>query len=503
MVTIPLGSIPLYHADRLGPAAIAARMGEDTISWGQLDARSTRRANALSARGVKLGDIVTLALDNSLSFFEWTFAVWKLGAVPHMVSWRIPEGELRAMLELARPAAVIATDNERLACFGALSPCWGMTEGSESRLPEVVSPYWKAMSSGGSTGRPKIIVDHRPGTHEIGSTYLQVAEHEVVLNPGPLYHNAPFSMAHNALFKGNPLLTMARFDAEDALWLIDRWRVASVNFVPTMMLRIWRLSDEVKEQYDVSSLRNVWHMAAPMPAWLKRSWIGWIGAEKINEAYAGTEAVGATTINGVEWLAHEGSVGRPRNCEVSVRDESGADVPAGTVGEIWLNPTAANHGYHYLGALQPEARAGFQSLGDYGWLDTDGYLYLADRRTDLIISGGANIFPAEVESAIMEHPAVEVAVAIGLPHEDLGASVHAIVRLRSDAADAPGSEDLIAFLRSRLVSYKLPRSIEFTTETLRDDAGKVRRSQLRAQRTNLPNADPTSAEAASAAKETP
>ncbi|MEJ6010440.1 AMP-binding protein [Novosphingobium aquae] len=500
MLSIPLGNIPGYHAGRLGHAAVAVRIGEATISWGELDARSTRRAHSLLARGVSQGDMVTLALDNSVAFFEWTFAVWKLGAVPHMVSWRIPDGELGAMLELARPVAVIATDYERLAHLGALPPQWGLTEGSDDPLPEAVSPYWKAMSSGGSTGRPKIIVDHRPGVHVIGSTYLQVSEGEVVLNPGPLYHNAPFSMAHNALFKGNPLITMARFDAEETLRLIDRWGVASVNFVPTMMLRIWRLNDEVKARYDVSSLRNVWHMAAPMPAWLKKSWIGWLGAEKINEAYAGTEAVGATTINGVEWLAHEGSVGRPRNCELRVRDEAGADVPVGTVGEIWLKPTVVNKGYHYLGATQPTGQRGFESLGDYGWLDADGYLYLADRRTDLIISGGSNIFPAEVESAIMEHPAVDVAVVIGLPNDDLGASVHAIVRLRSNCKTTLNSADLLEFLRGRLVTYKLPRSIEFTDDPMRDDAGKVRRSQLREQRIDSSNEERNAA-ARSAAKE--
>jgi bile acid-coenzyme A ligase len=501
MVSIALGNIPSHHAGRLGHAAVAVRIGEHALSWGELDARSTRRAHALLARGVSRGDMVTLALDNDVAFFEWTFAIWKLGAVPHLVSWRIPDGELSTMLELARPAAVIATDYERLAYLGAVPPQWGLAEGCDDPLPEAISPYWKAMSSGGSTGRPKIIVDHKPGTHIVGSTYLQVADDEVVLNPGPLYHNAPFSMAHNALFRGNPLICMARFDAEETLQLIDRWQVASVNFVPTMMLRIWRLPDSVKAQFDVSSLRNVWHMAAPMPTWLKKSWIGWLGAEKINEAYAGTEAVGATTINGVEWLAHEGSVGRPRNCEVCVRDESGADVPAGTVGEIWLKPTVANKGYHYLGATQPVGGGGFESLGDYGWLDADGYLYLADRRTDLIISGGSNIFPAEVESAIMEHPAVDVAVVIGLPNEDLGASVHAIVRLRSECESAPGGTELIEFLRDRLVTYKLPRSIEFTDDLLRDDAGKVRRLQLREQRVGGSNDECNVAAASSPAKE--
>jgi bile acid-coenzyme A ligase len=457
-------------------------VGASTLSWGDLDRRSTRRAHALAARGVRQDDLVTIALSNDPLFFEWTFAIWKLGAIPHVTSWRISQSELSAMLDLARPAAVIASESDRLAELRPLPAVWGLAEGSDEPLPETISSYWKAMSSGGSTGRPKIIVDHKSAVYDRASTYLGVADGEVVLNPGPLYHNAPFSMAHTALFKGNPLISLPRFDAEETLRLIDRHRVASINFVPTMMLRIWRLPDEVKAKYDISSLRNVWHMAAPMPRWLKHAWIGWIGAEKINEAYAGTESVGATTINGSDWLSHEGSVGRPRNCEVRILDEGGAAVPAGTIGEVWLKPTIAGKAYHYIGAERPKGIDGYESLGDYGWVDEDGYLYLADRRTDLIISGGSNIYPAEVENALMEHPGIEVAVVIGLPDEEFGASVHAIVQ-RSPGWGSPLTrEDLLQFLQSRLVSYKLPRSFEFTDVQLRDDAGKVRRSQLRDER---------------------
>ncbi len=492
MVSIPLRDIPRHHAARLGMDAIAVRVGDQSLTWGELDQRSTLRARSLLARGVRTGDLVTIALNNDVQFFEWTFAIWKLGAVPHAASWRSSTSELAAMLELARPTAVIASEHERLANVGALPADWGL-DGAYAVLPDAVSPFWKAMSSGGSTGRPKIIVDHKPALYDSQTTYLGVVEGEAVLNPGPLYHNAPFSMAHNALFKGNPLVNLAKFDAEETLRRIDLHDVASVNFVPTMMLRIWRLPDEVKAKYDVSSLRNVWHMAAPMPSWLKRAWIDWIGAEKINEAYAGTESVGATTINGVDWLAHEGSVGKPRNCEVSVRDEDGADVPTGTIGEVWLRSTAPERTYHYIGAAQPANDGGFESLGDHGWVDADGFLYLADRRTDLIISGGSNIYPAEVENALMEHPGVEVAVVIGLPSEDLGASAHAIVKLNADHGDGVTGPDLIDFLRSRIVSYKLPRSFEFTAAELRDDAGKVRRSQLREERVALLEAEQSQA----------
>lgn len=479
---IPMGAIPGFYAQQRNPAAVAVRHADDTLSWVDLDARSTRRAWALKERGVGQGDLVTLALPNSNDFFEWTFAIWKLGATPHLVSWRLPAVELEAMLELARPKVLIGSDQTRLSIQHALPVGYGLSEGKDDPLPEAVAPHWKAMSSGGSTGRPKIIVDHKPGIYDTDSNYLRVGENEVVLNPGPLYHNAPFSMSHNALFKGNHLVGMDKFDAEETLRLIDRWKVTSVNFVPTMMLRIWRLAGKTKDSYDVASLRNVWHMAAPMPAWLKLAWIEWIGAEKINEAYAGTEQLGATVINGVEWLAHRGSVGRPRNCQIEILDEDGNEVPPGSIGEIYFKTASVEKQYHYIGSNRRESPGGHESLGDFGWLDEDGYLYLADRRTDLIVSGGANIYPAEIENALMEHPGVQVAVVVGLPNEDLGAVAHAIIQPSRSWNGKLTPDSLIEFLSDKLVKYKMPRSFEFIDAELRDEGGKVRRSQLREER---------------------
>ena len=479
---IPMGAVPGFHAQQRGPQTAAVRQGEDVLSWGELDTRSTRRAWALKDRGVAKGDFVTLALANGIELFEWTFSIWKLGATPHLVSCKLPAVELQALLELAQPKAVVGTASTRASIHNALPTDYGLVEGRDDPLPEAEAPHWKAMSSGGSTGRPKIIVDHKPGVYDTDSVYLRVGPNEVVLNPGPLYHNAPFSMSHNALFKGNQVVGMDRFDGEEALRLIDRWKVTSVNFVPTMMLRIWRLPQETKAKYDISSLRNVWHMAAPMPAWLKLAWIEWIGPEKINEAYAGTEQVGSTVINGVEWLTHQGSVGRPRNSQIRILDEQGKELPSGAVGEIYFKAVSAQKLYHYIGSDRREAAGGDESLGDFGWLDEEGYLYLADRRTDLIVSGGANIYPAEIESALMEHPGVQVAVVVGLPHEDLGAAAHAIIQRNPAWQDELTADILTGFLKDRLVKYKLPRSFEFVATELRDEGGKVRRSQLREER---------------------
>lgn len=482
MPILPLSRIPAYYASVLGSEAPAVIQDEEVVTWSELDRESTRIAWGLKLRGVGKDDLVTLALPNSGDFFRLTFAIWKAGAIPHVVAWKLPQHELQGILEVAKPRVLVTESLEFKVAFGGVTPDMLKTDNSEV-LPEIVASHWKAMSSGGSTGRPKIIVDHMSANVDTGSVFLQLPHNSIVLNPGPLYHNAPFTGMHMALFQGNTIINMKRFDAENSLSLIDRYKAAWVNMVPTMMARIWRLPVETRTKYDLSSLKVVWHMAAPMPVWLKEAWIGWLGPETIWELYAGTERIGATTINGDEWLTHKGSVGRPNPGNiVRIRDEAGRDLPAGEVGEVFLGQEAGERTYHYLGAERRASVDGLESIGDFGSLDQDGFLYLADRRTDLILSGGANIYPAEVEGALMEHPGVDVAVVIGMPHEDLGSAVHAIVRPREGWREHLTETELGDFVRSRLSLYKTPRTYEFTTEELRDDAGKVRRSKLREDR---------------------
>jgi bile acid-coenzyme A ligase len=246
-----------------------------------------------------------------------------------------------------------------------------------------------------------------------------------------------------------------------------------------MMKRIWRLPIAVREKYDLSSLRAVWHLAEPCPPWLKEAWIEWLGPDRIFELYAGTEAQAATVISGVEWLEHRGSVGRAFTGSICITDEDGNEVPAGVEGEVWMKSDLVIPSYRYIGAEARARAGGWESLGDNGWLDEDGFLYLGDRTTDMILTGGANVYPAEVEAALAEHPWVKSCAVIGLPDDDLGSIVHAIVE-----AD-PGKlqiDELLTFVRERLVLYKVPRTVEIVTEPLRDDAGKLRRSALRAER---------------------
>jgi bile acid-coenzyme A ligase len=473
---MPIGRLLAHHAARdLG--RIALIIGDERISFAELDARSTRRARMLAADGVRQGDFVTLSLPNGAEIYETSFALWKLGAVPNVVSNKLPDAEIAAIVEIAQPKLVIGLDPARLPGCRVIPAGRPIDESlSTDPLPEVVSPYVKAMTSGGSTGRPKVIVDHQPGAWNPEIGFIGQMPGEVVLNPGPLYHNAPYYAMHAALFAGCTVVEMITFDAERALELIDAHRVNWVNLVPTMMHRIWRLGDDRRAGFDLSSLRMVFHMAAPCPAWLKEAWIGWIGPDRLFELYAGTERQGATIITGTEWLAHKGSVGKPQpGAQIRIVNDAGAECAPREVGEIYFLPDAGQGAtYHYLGA-QAKVSGQWESLGDLGWFDEDGYLYLSDRRKDLILSGGANIYPAEVEAALDSHAEVRSSIVIGVADDEWGQLVHAIVE--ADPARV-SAEALIAHAGLSLARYKLPKTVEFTDQPLRDDAGKARRSAM-------------------------
>jgi bile acid-coenzyme A ligase len=343
-----------------------------------------------------------------------------------------------------------------------------------------MSPVWKLVTSGGSTGRPKLIAATAPALVEnvagLGAL-LGMRPDGCVLVTGPVSHNAPFVITAVGMLLGNHMVVMPRFDPAETLRLVGEYWVTFLLLVPTMMLRIWRLPERLAA--DLSSLEVAFHLAAPCPQWLKQAWIDWLGPEKVLELYGGTELQAMTVITGTEWLAHQGSVGRPVIGEVQIRDVDGQPVPAGQEGEIWMRRGAgAPSPYQYIGATARSAPGGWESLGDIGLVDADGYVYITDRLADMILVGGSNVYPAEIEAALDEHPAVRSCCVIGLPDEDLGNIPYAIVELSEPVSD----EDLMAHLRLRLAPYKLPRTIERAATPLRDDAGKVRRSALRAER---------------------
>jgi bile acid-coenzyme A ligase len=473
-----------FHAGR-HPDRDAVRFegeGEaERRSFRELDRRANRLARAFAALGVGEDDLVTIALPNGIGFFEACLAVWRLGATPQPVSEQLPALERQAIVELADPPLIVGAPPEehpgRTVLPADFTPDEALEDGP---LPDVVPRFARAMTSGGSTGRPKLIVERTPAEcdPEVAANGMRVGG--VTLVPGPLYHAGPFITAWQTLLSGGTVVLLARFDAERVLEAIERHRVEWVLLVPTMMQRIWRLPEATRHRHDLSSLRRVMCTGAPSPVWLKRAWIEWLGAERIWEAYGGTERIAGTQISGSEWLAHPGSVGRPSGGRaIRILDQAGRECPPGVVGEIYMMPPGGRGStYHYVGAEARGTSDGWETLGDLGYLDEDGYLYLVDRKTDMIVTGGANVYPAEVEAALEQHPGVRSSAVIGLPDDDLGQRVHAIV----DAPEGVGEAELRAHLAERLVRYKVPRSFEYVAQPLRDDAGKLRRSALREAR---------------------
>ena len=481
MPVISLSRIIAFWADQQ-PDRVAIDHEGVQVTWAEFEARTNRLARAYAALGVGQDQFVTIGLPNSVGFIEACFAAWKLGATPQPISAKLPKLERDQIVDLGKPALVVGcAANEYTP-----TPCVpdGFTPDaslSSDPLPERTAASLKAMTSGGSTGRPKLIVSKSPGAYDPDTPALEIQQRGVMLVPGPLYHNGPFLWAMFALFKGCTVGITTRFDAEQTLRTIERLRVDTVYMVPTMMRRIWAMPEETRRSFDLSSLRTLWHLAEPCPAWLKERFIEWLGPSVIWELYGGTEGQGSTTIQGQDWLTHRGSVGKPVDtCEMKIVGEDGQTLAAGEVGEVYIRPlTGQGTTYSYLGASAKAIEGGWESLGDMGWMDADGFLYLADRLSDMVIVGGANIYPAEIEAALDSFPGVRSSAVIGLPDDNTGNRLHAIIDRPEGAAD---EKALLAHLNALLVRYKTPRTFEWVNEPLRDEAGKVRRSALRKER---------------------
>jgi bile acid-coenzyme A ligase len=473
---------------REDPERPALTSGEVSLSRAELVARAQRLARRFAELGVERGSFVTIVLPNSVEFVESMLAAWWLGATPQPISSRAPVAERSAIIDLANPALAVGVPAHEAGGRPTISAeeVRAATERvvvDQPELKPLVAPAWKVLGSGGSTGRPKLIVAESPALVEVAvapfGSLLRFPSDGSVLVTGPLSHNAPFVVAIVGLLLGNHVVVMPRFDPSETLRLVELHRTQWLYLVPTMMLRIWRLPERERLARDLSSLQIAFHMAAPCPQWLKQEWIEWLGPETVLELYGGTELQALTVVTGTEWLAHRGTVGRPVIGEVEVRDPAGVVLAPGAPGELWLRRGAGEPpAYRYIGATARSAPDGWESLGDMGYVDEEGYVYLTDRQTDMILVGGENVYPAEVEAALDEHPAVRSCCVIGLPHEDLGSAPHAIVELAKPVGDA----EIFAHLRQRLAPAKVPRTIERVDHPLRDDAGKVRRPALREAR---------------------
>ncbi len=463
------------------PDAPAVTHNRRTLTRGQLESMTNRLARGYAELGVRQGDYVTIALPNSIEWVQAVVAVWKLGAIPQPLSARLPDAEYADLLDLRERALLVGRPDPR-GVVRAVPGDFDPGDVSDAPLPEVVSPSLKSMASGGSTGRPKLIEAGGDGRFQgtLVAALMGNLATDTQLVSVPLSHNTGFTSATMALSTGQHLVVMSRFDPTEFLRLIAEYRVNYLATVPTIMQRLLPIYRAAPDDFDLSSVRRWWHLAAPCPPTVKEAWIEILGPEVVWELYGGTELQALTFISGTEWLSHRGSVGRVVSGEMRVLDDAGGQCPPGVIGEIYLRPRpGSSPTYRYIGSTA-KSRDGWDSLGDLGWFDEEGYLYLADRRVDMFTVGGRNVYPAEIENALSEHPAVLSCLVVGVPHEDLGQVPHVLVQ--AQAAGADGALDdvgVTAFVAQRLAAYKVPRSVEFVDTPLRDDAGKARRTAVR------------------------
>jgi bile acid-coenzyme A ligase len=458
----------------------AARDGsEQHFTWGDLHCRSNRLARAFADRGVGVGDRVALELRNSPDLVLAAWATWKVGGVPVPTRWDLPDWERQRVLDVVDATLVVDSTT-----IGALL---AEADGHPADdLPEVVSPQVNGICSSGSTGFPKVILTDTPSLWAadrytpFAANWTEVPRPQTVLIPAPLYHTNGFMALISAL-AGDRIVLVEKFDAALVVDLVERHRVTTFTCTPTMLQRIAAVPDI--DERDLGSIVWILQGAAVLPPGLARRWFELIGAERVYMAYGMTEQLGLTALRGDEWLAHPGSVGRGfRDTEVRIQDADGTVLPPGEVGEIYLrSPRTGSYAYLGGAGLLPTTADGFGSAGDLGHLDEDDYLYIADRRVDMIITGGANVYPAEVESALSEHPGIADVVVIGLADPEWGRRVHAVIEAK-DPDDPPTAEDVIAFAKGRLAPYKVPKTVEVVDEVPRSAATKVNRSALVAER---------------------
>jgi bile acid-coenzyme A ligase len=448
----------------------------------------------LERQGVDATSLVAVGLRNSPEHFFVSIGAWKLGACVLPLRWDMPPRERDALLDVAAPTLVVGDWDEVAFALLRSHELSAADDLSSDPLPDRLPSPAMAIASGGSTGRPKIIItpgnglapgsdpgEPPPPMNKGVGDYIQTRRGQTQLIASPLYHAAGFRGSFHALTHDQPVVVMERFTAERAIDLIERYRVNVVNMVPTMLMRIARLPDI--DRRDLSSLDSVMASAASSPAWLVHTWCRLVKPEHFFISYGASEYTGMALVRGDEWLQHPGTVGRGMGTDIRILGEDGRELATGAIGEIYMRPvTDIGPTYEYRGAAPASTTAdGFVSVGDLGWLDEDGYLYIADRRADMIVTGGANVYPAEVEAVLSEHPGVSDVAVIGLPDEEWGQRVVALVQPTDPSSPVP-AEELDCFCRERLSTYKAPKSYDFVDRLPRSEAGKLNRSALIAER---------------------
>jgi long-chain acyl-CoA synthetase len=506
------------EAGRL-PALITA--AGQVVTFAELEERSARFAQALHSHGLRPGDHVAVLLPNDHRTHEVVFGLQRSGVYYTLANWHLT----------AEEAAYIVNDcgAHTLVTSAVLAP---LAEELRTRTPEVdlrlmlgepvaaghtsydefVAGFpgepldeelegFAMLYSSGTTGNPKGI--RRPLTADpfgTSATLVPMLEHimgfgegSVYLSPAPLYHSAPLVWSMTAQRMGGTVVLMERFDPEECLALIERHHVTHAQFVPTMFVRMLKLPDDVRARYDVSSLRSVVHAAAPCAPEVKRRMIEWWGPI-IHEYYSGTEGLGMTWITSDEALRHPGSVGKAIWGEVHVCDDDGKEVPAGEDGVVYFGSGSRHATFEYNHDPEKTKETfndkGWATLWDVGHLDDEGYLYLTDRKLFMIVSGGVNIYPQEIEDVLVLHPAVADVAVFGVPEPEMGEEVKAVVQPAPGVVSGPELEaELIAFCRGQVSHYKCPQSVDFTELLPRGENGKLYKKVLR--ETYLANSAPS------------
>ena len=504
------GTYAAEAPDRI--AALMTGTGE-TLSYGELERRSVQLAHVLHEAGLRPGDAVALLTENSLRAFEVYWAALRSGLYitavnnhlkPDEVAYIVSDCGATALIVSAEQAAtaeaitgLAAGVKLRLAYGGPVTGhgSYEQTIAAASAVPFADQPQGATMLySSGTTGRPKGVQPPLPDRQvsEPGEALVALAgqffggkQDSVYLSPGPIYHAAPLRWCGAIQALGGTVVMMKRFDAEQALQSIQDRRVTHAQFVPTMFVRMLQLPQQVRGRYDISSLRVAIHAAAPCPVEVKQKMIDWWGPVLV-EYYAGTEGNGMTAIDSGTWLTKPGTVGRPIYGTVRICADDGTELSAGQTGGVYFERDEVPFAYHNdpdkTRAAQHPAHPAWTTLGDIGYLDEDGFLFLTDRKAFTIISGGVNIYPQETENVLALHPAVYDVAVIGVPDPEMGESVAAFVQPAPGAVPGPELEqEIIAFVKSKIASFKAPRTVRFVDDLPRSEAGKLMKSELRAK----------------------
>ncbi|MEQ1547847.1 MAG: acyl-CoA synthetase [Chakrabartia sp.] len=498
---------PFQHAktNPEKPAVIVAETGE-IITYGGLDDASNRAAQFFRSKGLQHGDVVAFMLENDPNYFGLTWGAQRSGLYYVCISSKLTADECDYIIEnsgakllvvsasLSKATEKLTTQVDRYALGGALAGygCW---EDAVAGMPATPIADERAgvdmLYSSGTTGRPKGVkvqlpedpaIDQSNSLVMLAMGLFRFNADSVYLCPAPLYHAAPLRWSMTVHKIGGTVVLMQKFDPEAALSYIEKYQVTCSQWVPTHFVRMLKLPEEVRTRYDLSTLNCAVHAAAPCPVPVKEAMIGWWGPV-LEEYYAGSEGNGMTYIGSNDWMAHKGSVGKAVLGILHICDDDGNDVPAGDEGLVFFE---GNTNFEYHGDAEKTASSrnakGWSTLGDVGKIDTDGYLFLTDRKSFMIISGGVNIYPQEIENHLVTHPRVQDVAVIGGPHDEMGEEVIAVIQLidMAEASDAL-RDDIVAFAREKLSGVKIPRKIDFMEQLPRHDTGKLYKRLLRDQ----------------------